>query len=48
MSADQSQAQVLDDTVVIPQFGAIRSLNVHVSGALGVYMYTCQHALAGV
>ncbi|KAK9827989.1 hypothetical protein WJX81_005702 [Elliptochloris bilobata] len=29
-----SVLQVLDDTVVIPQLGAVRSLNVHVSGAL--------------
>jgi tRNA(Leu) C34 or U34 (ribose-2'-O)-methylase TrmL len=38
------RAQVLDATVVIPQQGCIRSLNVHVSGALGIYEYARQHA----
>ena len=38
------RAQVLDATIVIPQQGCIRSLNVHVSGALGVYEYARQHA----
>ena len=34
---------MLDDCVEIPQFGVIRSLNVHVSGALLVWEYTKQH-----
>lgn len=33
---------LLDDCVEIPQFGVIRSLNVHVSGALMVWEYTKQ------
>lgn len=33
---------VLDCCVEIPQLGLIRSLNVHVSGALAVYEYTRQ------
>jgi len=31
--------QILDYTVEIPQFGLIRSLNVHVSGALAIYAF---------
>ena len=33
---------LLDDCVEIPQLGIIRSLNVHVSGALLVWEYTQQ------
>ena len=33
---------VLDCCVEIPQLGLIRSLNVHVSGALAMYEYTRQ------
>ncbi|KAH6586359.1 hypothetical protein BASA61_006589 [Batrachochytrium salamandrivorans] len=33
----------LDHVLEIPQFGVIRSLNVHVSGALIVWEYTKQH-----
>lgn len=36
---------LLDDCVEIPQFGIIRSLNVHVSGALLVWEYTKQHLM---
>jgi tRNA G18 (ribose-2'-O)-methylase SpoU len=35
---------LLDAAVEIPQLGLVRSLNVHVSGALAAYSYTCQHA----
>lgn len=34
--------QVVDVCVEIPQFGVIRSLNVHVTGALCIWEYTCQ------
>lgn len=37
--------QLLDATVEIPQLGLIRSLNVHVSGAIALYEYTRQHHL---
>lgn len=33
---------LLDTCVEIPQLGVIRSLNVHVSGAIAVYEYTRQ------
>jgi tRNA C32,U32 (ribose-2'-O)-methylase TrmJ len=33
---------LLDATVEIPQLGVIRSLNVHVSGAIAMYEYTKQ------
>lgn len=33
---------MLDATVEIPQLGVIRSLNVHVSGAIAMYEYTKQ------
>ena len=33
---------LLDATVEIPQLGLIRSLNVHVSGAIALYEYTKQ------
>ncbi|KAF5838523.1 hypothetical protein DUNSADRAFT_2721 [Dunaliella salina] len=36
--------QMLDDSVEIPQLGLIRSLNVHVSGAIAMYEYTRQRA----
>eukprot|EP00658_Telonema_sp_P-2_P075980 TRINITY_DN6586_c0_g1_i1.p1 TRINITY_DN6586_c0_g1~~TRINITY_DN6586_c0_g1_i1.p1 ORF type:complete len:1153 (-),score=200.23 TRINITY_DN6586_c0_g1_i1:194-3652(-) len=35
----------LDVCVEIPQFGLIRSLNVHVTGALAMYEYTKQHLM---
>lgn len=38
---------LLHCTVEIPQLGLIRSLNVHVSGALAVYEYTRQLAGRG-
>lgn len=34
--------EVLDHTVEIPQLGLIRSLNVHVSGAIAMYEYSRQ------
>ncbi|GMH35313.1 hypothetical protein BSKO_03181 [Bryopsis sp. KO-2023] len=34
--------QVLDSTLEIPQLGIVRSLNVHVSGAVAVYEYSRQ------
>jgi tRNA G18 (ribose-2'-O)-methylase SpoU len=34
--------QVLDAFLEIPQLGVIRSLNVHVSGAIAVWEYTRQ------
>lgn len=39
--------QMLDVCVEIPQVGVIRSLNVHVSGALLVWEYTRQRVLGG-
>ena len=39
--------QMLDVCVEIPQVGVIRSLNVHVSGALLVWEYTRQRLLGG-
>lgn len=38
--------QVLDCCLEIPQLGIVRSLNVHVSGALAVYEYTRQQKWA--
>ena len=35
--------QALDCCVEIPQGGVVRSLNVHVSGAIAVYEYTRRH-----
>jgi len=32
--------QVVDSCIEIPQLGIIRSLNVHVSGALAIWEYT--------
>ncbi len=37
--------QLLDHTVEIPQLGVIRSLNVHVSGAIALYEYTKQQSV---
>lgn len=37
--------QLLDATVEIPQLGLIRSLNVHVSGAIAMYEYTKQQLM---
>ncbi len=39
----QEYYSVLDYCVEIPQFGIIRSLNVHVSGALCLWEYAKQH-----
>ena len=36
---------LLDATVEIPQLGVIRSLNVHVSGAISMYSYSQQWGL---
>ncbi|KAK7251820.1 hypothetical protein RIF29_35366 [Crotalaria pallida] len=33
---------ILDDCIEIPQFGVVRSLNVHVSGAIALWEYTRQ------
>lgn len=33
---------ILDACIEIPQFGIIRSLNVHVSGAIALWEYTRQ------
>lgn len=40
--------QALDCCLEIPQLGVIRSLNVHVSGAIAVWEYTRQHSKGGV
>ncbi|CDW83820.1 rrna methylase family [Stylonychia lemnae] len=39
----QQYLNILDQCIEIPQFGIIRSLNVHVSGALCLWEYTKQH-----
>lgn len=39
--------QLVDQCVEIPQLGIIRSLNVHVSGAISMWEYTRQKLLAG-
>ncbi|EFJ27723.1 hypothetical protein SELMODRAFT_77385, partial [Selaginella moellendorffii] len=39
--------QTLDACLEIPQLGMIRSLNVHVSGAIAVWEYTKQHLQGG-
>ena len=39
--------QLLDHTVEIPQLGLIRSLNVHVSGAITLYEYSRQQVAQG-
>jgi len=36
----QEYLNILDECIEIPQFGIIRSLNVHVSGALCLWEYT--------
>jgi len=36
----------LDECLQIPQLGVIRSLNVHVSGAITVWEFTRQHLQA--
>ena len=36
---------LLNDCIEIPQIGIIRSLNVHVCGALIIWEYTKQHLL---
>lgn len=36
---------ILDVCIEIPQFGIVRSLNVHVAGALFIYEYAKQHLL---
>jgi len=36
---------ILDECIEIPQFGVIRSLNVHVSGALCLWEYTKQQLM---
>ncbi|CBH18656.1 hypothetical protein, conserved [Trypanosoma brucei gambiense DAL972] len=38
---------VLDVCVEIPQYGLIRSLNVHVTGSIVMYEYTRQHRMGG-
>ena len=38
--------QLLDATVEIPQLGVVRSLNVHVSAAIGIYEFTRQSLAA--
>uniref|UniRef100_K3WD53 tRNA/rRNA methyltransferase SpoU type domain-containing protein n=1 Tax=Globisporangium ultimum (strain ATCC 200006 / CBS 805.95 / DAOM BR144) TaxID=431595 RepID=K3WD53_GLOUD len=40
--------QLVDVCVEIPQFGLIRSLNVHVSGAILLWAYTQQRIISGV
>lgn len=40
--------QVIDDCVEIPQFGMIRSLNVHVSGAITIWELTRKTRLAAI
>ncbi|XP_066928393.1 probable methyltransferase TARBP1 [Clytia hemisphaerica] len=37
--------QLLDECVEIPQLGIIRSLNVHISGAIMIWEYCKQHSL---
>lgn len=37
---------LVDQCVEIPQLGVIRSLNVHVSGAVAMWEYTKQNALS--
>lgn len=43
--------QMVDQCIEIPQYGIIRSLNVHVSGAIAIWEYTKQqkqqHLTAG-
>ena len=37
--------QMVDQCIEIPQYGIIRSLNVHVSGAIAIWEYTKQQKL---
>jgi tRNA(Leu) C34 or U34 (ribose-2'-O)-methylase TrmL len=39
--------RLVDACIEIPQFGLIRSLNVHVSGAILMWSYVRQHCLNG-
>ncbi len=39
--------QLVDCCIEIPQFGLLRSLNVHVSGAILIWSFVRQHALLG-
>ncbi len=39
---------LLDGTLEIPQAGVVRSLNVHVAGALALYAYVSQHLRRGL
>ena len=39
--------ELLDATIEIPQLGVIRSLNVHVSGAIALYQYLAFWQRAG-
>ena len=34
---------LMDECVEAPQYGVIRSLNVHVAGAIAIWEYTKQH-----
>ena len=45
MEGHHVHVQALDCCVEIPQGGVVRSLNVHVSGAIAVYEYSRRHAL---
>ena len=38
--------QLVDQCLEIPQYGIIRSLNAHVSGAIAIWEYTKQHNLS--
>jgi tRNA guanosine-2'-O-methyltransferase len=38
----QEYLEILDQCVEIPQYGLVRSLNVHVSGAICLWEYTKQ------
>ena len=37
--------ELIDECIEIPQFGVVRSLNVHVSGALCIWQYTMQYSI---
>ena len=37
--------RMLDRVVEIPQFGKVRSLNVHVSAVISIWEYVKQHSL---
>ena len=36
---------LMDECLEAPQFGIIRSLNVHVAGAIAIWEYTRQHCI---